>query len=287
MSMTAENDGERCATNTKKKTGSTFSLIVSRLKARAWLAGPCTRPPSSTRACLYRRGLLTDRCWCPYCLLRTACSLQGHLTRRRLRTTSFDNTYLPVLLEAFFDGSLMNDQLDDPVSLLIKVLHKPRKRYFALTLSWNFHCWINVTLLSWYFHCWINNALKSWIFGLVADLSVSNSLFFNSLLSRLYLRSKENISRARVEGAKMSYGLRLVYRSCVGRPRTALCFAKCRTILTLSLSLSFSDESVLCACVCVSVGGGAAAAPDTRSRYTCQHQSGVANLNRRKHWTIF
>lgn len=108
-------------------------------------------------------------------------------------------------------------------------------------------------------------------------------VFVNSLLSRLslFVRSKENISRVRVEGAKMSYGLRLVYRSCVGRPRTAHCFAKCRTILTLYLS--HSDETVVCACVRVSVGGGAAAAPDTRSRYTCQHQSGVANLNRRKH----
>lgn len=104
------------------------------------------------------------------------------------RTTCFDNTYLPVLLEAFFNGSLMNDQLVDPVSLLIKVLHKPRRRYFALTLSWNFYCWINVTLLSWYFHCWIINALKSWILGLVTDPSVSKqSLLTVYLAASLYL----------------------------------------------------------------------------------------------------
>lgn len=35
------------------------------------------------------------------------------------RTTCFDNTYLPVLLEAFFNGFLMIDQLVDPVSLLM------------------------------------------------------------------------------------------------------------------------------------------------------------------------
>lgn len=170
------------------------------------------------------------------------------------RTTCFDNTYLPVLLEAFFNGSLMNDQLVDPVSLLIMVLHKPRRRYFALTLSWNFHCWINVTLLSWYFYCWINNAFKSWILGLVADLCLK-TVFVNSLLGRLslFVRSKENISRVRVEGAKMSYGPRLVYRSCVGRPRTAHCFAKCRTILTHSISLGW--VCFVCVRACVSGRG--------------------------------
>lgn len=65
------------------------------------------------------------------------------------RTTCFDNTYLPVLLEAFFNGALMNDQLVDPVSLLIEVYYLNRE---DATLTWP---WVGTSVVGSMLLFWV------------------------------------------------------------------------------------------------------------------------------------
>lgn len=65
MSMTAENDGGAlCNKHEEEEDGFDFLLDCESAQGESVARGTLyqTAAPSSTRACLYRRGLLTDRC---------------------------------------------------------------------------------------------------------------------------------------------------------------------------------------------------------------------------------
>lgn len=121
-----ERRGALCNKHEKKKTvaatGSTFSLIVSRGSRRERGSRDLV-PDRLTRAARVHASIDEDY-WRTDVDVPIVFSIQPALFKvispvEEPRTTCFDNTYLPVLLEAFFNGFLMIDQLVDPVSLLM------------------------------------------------------------------------------------------------------------------------------------------------------------------------